>query len=123
MRLPAFFAVFIVLALVPRADAGMVGYLASYFLHREYAARHAPYAVTRAPREWITGEVVVVTIKNSTILWPRFTSRTTDEKLERRFLEPSMYYFFLPLVEADCALNGHPSRPDYEWKFFGRNLE
>lgn len=113
----------ILVALSLRSNAGVAGYAVSYCLHREYAARHAPHAVTRAPREWLTGKPVIVTIRNSTILWPRFGPITKFEKFERRYMEPVFYYMFLPLVEADCALNGHPSRPKYEWKFFGRNLE
>lgn len=117
------------LVLTPQSDAHVAGYLGSYLRHRDYAARHAPYAVTRAPREWIAGKPVIVKIKNSTILWVRFTSRKANvwerrlQELERSYLEPLAYYYFLPLVEADCSLNGHPSRRDYDWKFFGRNLE
>jgi hypothetical protein len=135
MRLPSSIAGLLVIAFTPRADAGVVDYLGSYFFNRKYAARHAPYAVTRALREWITGEPVIVTIKNSTILMPVFATRDGKRIFERRFplehrlplerrvLEPLAYYYFLPLVEADCALNGHPALPKYEWKFFGRNLE
>jgi hypothetical protein len=123
MRLPSSSAGLLFLAYAPLADAGVVGYLGSYFLHREYAARHAPYAVTRAPREWIAGDAVIVTIKNSTIMWMRLAPKTKREEFERRFLEPTAYYIFMPLVEADCALNGHPASPSYEWAFFGRNLE
>ena len=130
MRLPSIFGALLLLALAPRSDAGVMGYLRSYLLHREYSARHAPFAVTRAPREWLTGELVIVTIRNSTILWPRFSPRRVNgdmkprfEDLERRYLEPLTYYCFLPLVEVDCAVNGHPWRPEYDWKFFGRNLE
>lgn len=108
----------------------LVIYLGAYFLLREYAARHAPYAVTRAPREWITGKPVTVELREGRILWPVFSGRRADSDLahhlqnfERRFMQPLAYYVFSPFVEADCALNGHPASPQYDWKFFGWNLE
>ena len=116
-------ALLILVALPQQSSAGILNYLASYYMNREYASRHAPYAVTRSPREWLSGEPVIVEIRNSTILWVRLAPKSTPEELERRFLEPLAYYSFFPLVEADCALNGHPARPKYKWQFFGRNLE
>jgi hypothetical protein len=100
-------------------------YLIGYFVLRDYASHHAPSALTRNLTHWPPWEPRIVHIKNSRILWLRFYPRTLSswDKYSHEWLEPAVYYMFAPLVEIDCALNGHPADREYDWKFFGSNSE
>ena len=123
MKTPTILCSLLLVTLAQRAPASVSGYLANYFLNREFAAQHAPAAVTRYPRAWLRGEVVTIEIKYGRIMWMRFAPKTAIERFEREVLEPAFYYFFMPLVEFDCALNGHPSCPEHLWRFYGHNAE
>jgi len=105
------------------ASAGLSSYFTSYCLHREFAAQHAPAAASRTLIASLRGEALVVEIKHGRIMWMRPVPDTKTAKLKVKFLEPVFYYFFMPLVEFDCALNGHPLCRDHNWRFFGRNAE
>ena len=63
------------------------------------------------------------TAKNPALSFFQTASKTAIAKIEREVLEPIFYYFFMPLVEIDCALNMHPFCPDHYWRFFGPNAE
>ena len=106
-----------------QASAGILRYLTGYCMNREFAAQHAPSAVSRAPLVRARGEAIQVEIKHGRIMWVRFVPNTKRAKFEVRYLEPAFYYVFMPLVELDCALNGHPACPDHHWRFFGPNAE
>jgi len=115
----------LLVTLSPARSIGVLDYLVSYSVHRNYSAQHAPYAITRNLGEWPPWQPKIIEIKNSRVLWPRFSTRSPSlsEKLSKKFFEPMAYYLFMPLVEVDCTLNGHPSDRSYDWKFFGDNYE
>ena len=92
-------------------------YVALYLALRPFPARYAPFALGRP---WS-----VFDIRQSVIPWPRFSTRhpSIAERVRQHMLEPAAYYLFMPLVEADLALNGHPGNPKHKWKFFGDNYD
>lgn len=75
-------------------------YISVYFLIRPFPSH---YAVVALGRPWHDTD-----IKSETIEYPRFGIRSTAaEKFSYDYLEPIAYYIFLPLVEAELALNGY----------------
>ena len=123
MKTLPFLCILLLVTLAQGASAGISGYFTSYCLHRDFAARHAPAAITRHPLAWLRSKPVTIEIKHGRIMWMRFAPKTAIAKIEREVLEPIFYYFFMPLVEIDCALNMHPFCPDHYWRFFGPNAE
>jgi len=122
----AFLSFFALLAtLCPAKSMGIFGYLVEYSINREYSARYAPYAITRNLGVWPPWQPRIIEIKNSRILWPIFSTRnpSISKRLSVKVFEPIAYYLFMPLVEIDCTINGHPKNPSYDWKFFGSNSE
>lgn len=119
----SFFVLLVTLS--PARSMGAIDYLVSYSVLRDYSAKHAPYAITRNLREWPPWKPKVIELTNSRVLWPRFSTRSPSlsEKPSRAFFEPLAYYLFMPLVEIDCTLNGHPTNRSYDWKFFGDNYD
>ena len=133
MKLAALSFVTLVATLCPAKSMGVIDYLVDYSINRHYSARYAPYAITRNLGVWPPWQPKIVVIHNSRFLWVRCIasrhapavnrSQAIFNKLSEKVLEPIAYYLFMPLVEIDCTLNGHPADPTYHWKFFGSNWE